>query len=113
PHMGVLATVAYPRHTRRLPAAEVAERVGRALDAVRMSAFTERYPRQLSGGQQQRVAVARALVYRPSLLLMDEPLGALDRKLREEMQGELKGLPPTLGVPTLYVTHHQQEALAL
>jgi ABC-type Fe3+/spermidine/putrescine transport system ATPase subunit len=78
-----------------------------------MSGFGERYPRQLSGGQQQRVAVARALVYRPSLLLMDEPLGALDKKLREEMQTELKGLQRTLGVTTLYVTHDQQEALTL
>jgi spermidine/putrescine ABC transporter ATP-binding subunit len=113
PHMSVFDNVAYPLRTRRLPSTEVAERVTRVLDAVRMSRFAERYPRQLSGGQQQRVAVARALVYRPSLLLMDEPLGALDRKLREEMQSELKGLQRTLGVTTLYVTHDQQEALAL
>ena len=113
PHMSVFDNVAYPLRTRRLPATEVAERVARVLDAVRMSGFGERYPRQLSGGQQQRVAVARALVYRPSLLLMDEPLGALDKKLREEMQTELKGLQRTLGVTTLYVTHDQQEALTL
>lgn len=113
PHMSTFENVAYPLRTRRLPAAETAERVGRALDSVRMSGFAERYPRQLSGGQQQRVAVARALVYRPSLLLMDEPLGALDKKLREEMQGELKSLQRTLGVTTLYVTHDQQEALTL
>jgi putative spermidine/putrescine transport system ATP-binding protein len=113
PHMSVFDNVAYPLHTRRLPSTEVAERVARVLDAVRMSGFAERYPRQLSGGQQQRVAVARALVYRPSLLLMDEPLGALDKKLREEMQSELKSLQRTLGVTTLYVTHDQQEALAL
>jgi putative spermidine/putrescine transport system ATP-binding protein len=113
PHMSVFDNVAYPLRTRRVPSTEVAERVARALDAVRMSGFAGRYPRQLSGGQQQRVAVARALVYRPSLLLMDEPLGALDKKLREEMQSELKDLQRTLGVTTLYVTHDQQEALAL
>ena len=113
PHMSVFDNVAYPLRTRRVPSTEVAERVARVLDAVHMSGFAERYPRQLSGGQQQRVAVARALVYRPSLLLMDEPLGALDKKLREEMQGELKDLQRTLGVTTLYVTHDQQEALAL
>jgi len=113
PHMSVFGNVAYPLRTRRLPSTEVAERVAQVLDAVRMSRFAERYPRQLSGGQQQRVAVARALVYRPSLLLMDEPLGALDKKLREEMQGELKSLQRTLGVTTLYVTHDQQEALTL
>ena len=113
PHMTAFDNVAYPLRTRRVPSTEVAERVARVLDAVRMSSFADRYPRQLSGGQQQRVAVARALVYRPSLLLMDEPLGALDRKLREEMQGELKTLQRTLGVTTLYVTHDQQEALTL
>jgi putative spermidine/putrescine transport system ATP-binding protein len=113
PHMSVFDNVAYPLRTRRLPSTEVAERVARVLDAVRMSGFAERYPRQLSGGQQQRVAVARALVYRPSLLLMDEPLGALDKKLREEMQSELKDLQRRLGVTTLYVTHDQQEALTL
>ena len=113
PHMSVFDNVAYPLRTRRVPSTEVAERVARALDAVRMAGFAGRYPRQLSGGQQQRVAVARALVYRPSLLLMDEPLGALDKKLREEMQSELKDLQRTLGVTTLYVTHDQQEALAL
>jgi ABC-type Fe3+/spermidine/putrescine transport system ATPase subunit len=78
-----------------------------------MSGLGARYPRQLSGGQQQRVALARALVYRPSLLLMDEPLGALDKKLREEMQSEIKTLQRELGITTIYVTHDQQEALAL
>jgi len=113
PHMSVLDNVAYPLRTRRVRSPEVMERVARALDAVRMSPFAGRYPRQLSGGQQQRVALARALVYRPSLLLMDEPLGALDKKLRDEMQAELKNLQRTLGVTTLYVTHDQQEALTL
>ena len=113
PHMSVFDNVAYPLRTRHVPAVQVAERVARVLDAVHMSRFAERYPRQLSGGQQQRVAVARTLVYQPSLLLMDEPLGALDKKLREEMQSELKSLQRTLGVTTLYVTHDQQEALTL
>jgi putative spermidine/putrescine transport system ATP-binding protein len=113
PHMTVFDNVAFPLRTRRRPAAEIVERVTQALAAVRMSGFAERHPRHLSGGQQQRVAVARAIVYRPSLLLMDEPLGALDKKLREEMQGELKALQRTLGVTTLYVTHDQQEAFAL
>src|SRR5215472_9985364 len=113
PHMTVFDNVAFPLRTRRLAASEVARRVGQALEAVRMSGLDGRYPRQLSGGQQQRIALARALVYRPSLLLMDEPLGALDKKLREEMQSELKSLQRELGITTLYVTHDQQEALAL
>ncbi len=113
PHMTVFDNVAFPLRTRRLPARVVAGRVSEALEAVRLPAVHDRYPRQLSGGQQQRVALARSLVYRPSLLLMDEPLGALDRKLREEMQSELKAIQRELGVTTLYVTHDQQEALAL
>jgi putative spermidine/putrescine transport system ATP-binding protein len=113
PHMTVFENVAFPLRTRRLPARDVAARAGEALEAVRLPDLDRRYPRQLSGGQQQRVALARALVYRPSLLLMDEPLGALDRKLREEMQAELKAIQRELGVTTLYVTHDQQEALAL
>jgi spermidine/putrescine ABC transporter ATP-binding subunit len=113
PHMTVFDNVAFPLRTRRLAAALVAQRVGEALGAVRMSDLSRRYPRQLSGGQQQRVALARSLVYRPSLLLMDEPLAALDKKLREEMQGELKSLQRDVGITTLYVTHDQQEALTL
>ncbi len=113
PHMTVFENVAFPLRTRRLAGPEVAKRVDEALAAVRMSGLDARYPRQLSGGQQQRIALARALVYRPSLLLMDEPLGALDKKLREEMQSEIKTLQRELGITTLYVTHDQQEALAL
>jgi spermidine/putrescine ABC transporter ATP-binding subunit len=113
PHMTVFDNVAFPLRTRRLPGRTVATRVSEALEAVRLPAVHDRYPRQLSGGQQQRVALARSLVYRPSLLLMDEPLGALDRKLREEMQSELKAIQRDLGVTTLYVTHDQQEALAM
>jgi putative spermidine/putrescine transport system ATP-binding protein len=113
PHMTVFENVAFPLRARKFPVRDVTRSVGEALEAVRLPGLGERYPRQLSGGQQQRVALARALVYRPSLLLMDEPLGALDRKLREEMQSELKGIQRELGVTTLYVTHDQQEALAL
>jgi putative spermidine/putrescine transport system ATP-binding protein len=113
PHMNVFENVAFPLRTRRVATREVNERVGDILESVRLSGLGHRYPRELSGGQQQRVALARALVYRPSLLLMDEPLGALDRKLREEMQTELKSIQRELAVTTLYVTHDQQEALAL
>jgi ABC-type Fe3+/spermidine/putrescine transport system ATPase subunit len=113
PHMTVFENVAFPLRTRKVSRREVERRVDETLEAVRLPGVGRRYPRQLSGGQQQRVALARALVYRPSLLLMDEPLGALDRKLREEMQSELKAIQRELGVTTLYVTHDQQEALAL
>src|SRR5947208_2845289 len=98
PHMTVFDNVAFPLHARRLAARAVAGRVSEALAVVRLPGVQDRYPRQLSGGQQQRVALARSLVYRPSLLLMDEPLGALDRKLREEMQSELKTIQRELGV---------------
>ena len=113
PHMTVFENVAFPLKTRRVSSLDLAKRVDEVLAAVRMSGLGARYPRQLSGGQQQRVALARALVYRPSLLLMDEPLGALDKKLREEMQSEIKSLQRELGITTIYVTHDQQEALAL
>jgi len=113
PHMTVFDNLAFPLKTRRVAGPAIAKQVEEALAAVRMPGLGGRYPRQLSGGQQQRIALARALVYRPSLLLMDEPLGALDKKLREEMQGEIKTLQRELGITTLYVTHDQQEALAL
>ena len=113
PHMSVFDNVAFPLRMRRVGRDEVARRVRETLGTVHLQGFERRLPRQLSGGQQQRVALARALVYRPSLLLMDEPLAALDKKLREQMQTELKGIQRDLGVTTLYVTHDQQEALAL
>ena len=113
PHMTVFDNVAFPLRARRTPGREIESRVRQVLDVVRLPGVEKRYPRQLSGGQQQRVALARAVAYRPSLLLMDEPLGALDRKLREEMQLELQTIQRELGVTTLYVTHDQQEALAL
>src|SRR5215831_5575168 len=113
PHMTVFDNVAFPLRARKMPGREIDSRVRQVLDIVRLPDVERRYPRQLSGGQQQRVALARAVAYQPSLLLMDEPLGALDRKLREEMQLELKTIQRELGVTTLYVTHDQQEALAL
>jgi spermidine/putrescine ABC transporter ATP-binding subunit len=113
PHMTVFDNVAFPLRMRRTPRDEIARRVQETLATVRLQGFERRLPRQLSGGQQQRVALARALVFRPSLLLMDEPLAALDRKLREQMQAELKAIQRELGVTTLYVTHDQQEALTL
>jgi putative spermidine/putrescine transport system ATP-binding protein len=113
PHLRVFDNVAFPLRMRRMARADVTRRVHETLRAVHLDGFEARLPRQLSGGQQQRVALARALVYRPSLLLMDEPLAALDKKLREQMQVELKAIQRELGVTTLYVTHDQQEALAL
>ena len=113
PHMTIADNVAYPLSVRRVPAAERATRVAAALDQVRLSKLGSRYPSQLSGGQQQRVALARALVFNPQLVLMDEPLGALDKQLREHMQIELKELHRRLGVTFVYVTHDQSEALAM
>ena len=113
PHMSVAENVAFPLSVRKVAKAEIAGRVARALDMVRLGAFGERRPAQLSGGQQQRVALARALVFEPSLVLMDEPLGALDKKLREHMQIELKQLHEQLGLTVVYVTHDQSEALTM
>ncbi len=113
PHMTVHENLAFPLQVRRMGKAEVDQKVQRALDMVRLSEFGHRRPAQLSGGQQQRVAVARALVFEPSLVLMDEPLGALDKNLREEMQYEIKHIPEDLGVTVIYVTHDQSEALTL
>ena len=113
PFMTVAENVAFPLQNRRVPKAEIAERVAGALKMVRMSGMAERLPRQLSGGQQQRVALARAFVYNPPLLLMDEPLGALDKNLREEMQDEIKELHRTIGATIIYVTHDQYEAAAM
>ncbi|WP_166868514.1 ABC transporter ATP-binding protein [Salinibacterium sp. ZJ70] len=113
PHMTVAENVAYGLQQRRTPKAEVRERVGAALDMVRMRGFADRKPTMLSGGQQQRVALARALVNRPAVLLLDEPLGALDRQLREEMQLELKLLQSQLGTTFVFVTHDQDEALSM
>jgi putative spermidine/putrescine transport system ATP-binding protein len=113
PHLSVGQNVAYPLTVRKLPKAEAEKRVARALDMVRLQGMDARLPSQLSGGQQQRVALARALVFEPQLVLMDEPLGALDKQLREHMQIELKELHRQLGVTFVYVTHDQGEALTM
>lgn len=113
PHMSVAENVAYGLQQRRTPRSEIRERVTDALDMVQMRRFADRKPTMLSGGQQQRVALARALVNRPAVLLLDEPLGALDRKLREEMQLELKLLQSHIGITFVFVTHDQAEALSM
>ncbi|WP_370464478.1 ABC transporter ATP-binding protein [Mycolicibacterium sp. 018/SC-01/001] len=113
PHMKVADNVAYGLRRSGVPKSEMADRVSRALGMVRMTAFADRKPAQLSGGQQQRVALARALVNRPAVLLLDEPMSALDRKLREEMQVELKLLQHELGTTFIFVTHDQEEALSM
>ncbi len=113
PHMSVGANLAFPLEVRGLDAQQRRERVGRALELVRLTGLEDRRPNQLSGGQQQRVAIARALVFEPELVLMDEPLGALDRRLREQLQYEIRRIQRQLGVTVLYVTHDQTEAMAM
>jgi putative spermidine/putrescine transport system ATP-binding protein len=113
PHMSVAANVAFPLRMRRRAAAEIRERTEQALAMVQLTGYADRRVHELSGGQQQRVALARALVFRPPVLLMDEPLGALDRKLREQMQLEIKRIQRSLGITVIYVTHDQEEALIL
>ncbi|MFC4138988.1 MULTISPECIES: ABC transporter ATP-binding protein [unclassified Microbacterium] len=113
PHMTVAENVAYGLQQRRTPKAEIRTRVAEALDLVQMRHLADRKPTQLSGGQQQRIALSRALVNRPAVLLLDEPLGALDRQLREEMQLELKLLQSRLGITFVFVTHDQGEALSM
>ena len=113
PHMTVAENLAFPLEVRKLPRAEIASRINEALDMVQLAGFGQRRPAQLSGGQQQRVAVARALVFEPKLVLMDEPLGALDKQLREQMQYEIKHIHERTGVTVLYVTHDQSEALTM
>ena len=113
PHMTVAENLAYPLKVRKMAQAEQEDKVNRALGMVRLNGFENRRPGQLSGGQQQRVAVARALVFEPDLVLMDEPLGALDKQLREQMQYEIKHIHENLGVSVVYVTHDQSEALTM
>lgn len=113
PHMTVFQNIAFPLRQRRRPAAEITERVEAMLALVKLETLQDRLPAELSGGQQQRVALARALVFEPQLVLMDEPLGALDKRLREHMQLELKRIHARLGVTIVYVTHDQGEALAM
>jgi putative spermidine/putrescine transport system ATP-binding protein len=113
PHMTVAGNIAYPLRLRRVGKAEIGERVAKALDLVQLSGLGERHVDQLSGGQKQRVALARAIVFEPRILLMDEPLSALDKKLREKMQIEIRHLHQRLGMTTVYVTHDQREALTM
>jgi len=113
PHMTVAENLAFPLQVRKMKKPEIESRVNRALDMVQLGGFGGRRPAQLSGGQQQRVAVARALVFDPALVLMDEPLGALDKQLREQMQYEIKHIHENLGVTVVYVTHDQSEALTM
>jgi spermidine/putrescine ABC transporter ATP-binding subunit len=111
PHLNVFENVAFPLRARRQPEAAVRERVTWALDLVQLGAFADRFARQLSGGQQQRVAIARAIVFEPRIVLMDEPLGALDKNLRYDMQVEIKEIQRRLGMTVVYVTHDQDEAM--
>ncbi|MDF2809754.1 MAG: spermidine/putrescine transporter ATPase subunit [Microvirga sp.] len=113
PHMTVAQNVAFPLRMRKVNRDVSEQRVRDALSMVKLTGFEERYPRQLSGGQQQRVALARSIVFEPRVLLMDEPLGALDKKLREHMQLEIKHIQARLGVTVVYVTHDQEEALTM
>ncbi|MFO1056627.1 MAG: ABC transporter ATP-binding protein [Dongiaceae bacterium] len=113
PHMTVQDNVAFPLSIRRVPKPEIQRRVKEALELVRLGEYGERRPSALSGGQQQRVALARAIVFKPDILLLDEPLAALDRKLREEVRHEIRRLQRSLGITTVLVTHDQDEALSL
>ncbi|NBA97371.1 ABC transporter ATP-binding protein [Pseudomonas sp. R5(2019)] len=113
PHLSVRDNIAFPLAIRKLSAAERDKKVDAMLKLVQLDKFAHRRPSQLSGGQQQRVAIARALVYEPRILLMDEPLGALDKKLREDLQDELRQLHRRLGITIVYVTHDQEEAMRL
>jgi spermidine/putrescine transport system ATP-binding protein len=113
PHMTVAANIAYSLNLKKLPRSTIHERVEEALAMVRLSGYGRRMPAELSGGQKQRVAVARAMVNRPKLLLLDEPLGALDLQLRRQMQTELKRLQQQLGITFVYITHDQEEALTM
>lgn len=113
PHMRVADNIAFPLRQRRCPKSERNRRVAEVLERVRLEEYGHRYPHELSGGQQQRVALARAMVFGPQLLLMDEPLGALDKKLREWLQLEIRRIHQELGITFVYVTHDQEEALVL
>jgi spermidine/putrescine ABC transporter ATP-binding subunit len=113
PHMTAYENTEFPLKIRGYPKGEIRERVEEAIEMVRLKGWENQYPRQLSGGQQQRIGLARALVYRPKILLMDEPLSNLDAKLREQMRFEIKDLQAQLNITTIYVTHDQEEALAL
>ena len=113
PHLTVNENLAFPLEVRKLNKSDIEEKVKKTLDMVELGEFGNRMPLQLSGGQQQRVALARSLVFEPRLVLMDEPLGALDKKLREQMQYEIKHIHEQIGITVVYVTHDQSEALTM
>jgi putative spermidine/putrescine transport system ATP-binding protein len=113
PHMNIFENIAFPLRIRRISANDIQERVSKVIELVKLSGFEKRKPRELSGGQQQRVAIARCLSYSPSTILMDEPLGALDKNMRTEMQYEIMELHKALGFSIVYVTHDQEEALLM
>ena len=113
PHMTVFDNIAFPLQVRKVAKSEIETRVREVLSLIQLEHVADRKPKQLSGGQQQRISLARCIVYRPPIILMDEPLGALDKKLREDMQLEIKRLHAELGVTIIYVTHDQEEALAM
>src|SRR5580765_8070366 len=113
PHMTVAENIAFPLKMRKIDAATAKKRALEALELVRLPQVAQRYPKELSGGQQQRIALARCLVYKPSIVLMDEPLGALDKKLRDQMQLEIKRIHRELGTTIVYVTHDQEEAMTM
>src|SRR5579864_121911 len=113
PHKNVFDNIAFGLHRQRVPKAELRERVTEAIDLVELGGLAKRRPNQLSGGQQQRVALARALVLRPAVLLLDEPLGALDAKIRKQLRLELKALQEEVGITFVFVTHDQEEALSM
>jgi putative spermidine/putrescine transport system ATP-binding protein len=113
PHMTIEENIAFPLKMRKVGVADARQRAAQALDLVRLPHVAQRFPRELSGGQQQRIALARCLVYRPSIILMDEPLGALDKKLRDQMQLEIKRIHRETGTTIVYVTHDQEEAMTM
>ncbi|WP_024521081.1 ABC transporter ATP-binding protein [Bradyrhizobium sp. Tv2a-2] len=113
PHMTIFENIAFPLRVRRMRSAEIKKKVSEVLDLVKLPHIANRKPQELSGGQQQRVSIARCIVYNPSIILMDEPMGALDKKLREQMQLELKRIHTELKITMLYVTHDQEEALTM
>jgi putative spermidine/putrescine transport system ATP-binding protein len=113
PHLSVFQNVAFPLRLRKIPADEIRRRVAQALELVLLTGFESRLPAHLSGGQQQRVALARAIVFEPTVLLMDEPLGSLDKRLRQQLQLELRRLQREVGITTIYVTHDQEEAFSM
>ena len=113
PHMTIFENIAFPLRMRKMEESAIKANVERVLETIKLPQVVDRFPKELSGGQQQRIALARAFVYEPSIILMDEPLGALDKKLRDHLQLEIKHLHEQLGITVLYVTHDQEEAMVM